>query len=362
VTNRYRKKVRGFRGSSRDAHRLLREMIAEVEAGRSGPHTGTVQALLEEWLPLKAPDLSPTTLAGYRNKTDVHILPKLGHLKVVDVRPKDLTKFYRELAAGTAGTGDGKPLKASSIRQVHAVLRGAFWYAIEQEWRTTNPAAAVQPPKVSQTELQPPTPAEVRALIAEASRSRTPEFGVFVHVAAVTGRRRGELCGLKWRDVRFDKQTVVFVRSVIDLDGGRLQVKETKTGAVTPMRLDDGTLRLLCDHREMMESRARTMGVELDKESFVFSDELSGLRPWSPARATRAFTRVRDRLGLSHVHLHSERHYAATEMLAAGTDPKTAAARGGWSRPAVMLNVYAGAVQARDDDAADLLGGLVAGG
>jgi len=63
-----------------------------------------------------------------------------------------------------------------------------------------------------------------------------------------------------------------------------------------------------------------------------------------------------ERLGIV-THLHSLRHYSATELLSAGVDLRTVAGRlGHGGGGATTLRVYAAWVAASDRKAAELLG------
>lgn len=74
----------------------------------------------------------------------------------------------------------------------------------------------------------------------------------------------------------------------------------------------------------------------------------------APPRVTRAWIRHRDQIGLSQVRWHDLRHINASELIAAGVDPKTSAERLGHD-PAMLLTRYAHARLARDQVAADVI-------
>jgi integrase len=67
-----------------------------------------------------------------------------------------------------------------------------------------NPAAKVDRPRGAKPDITPPTPADVVRMIAEAS----PALALFLRLAALTGARRGQLCGLHWADIDLDGAAV----------------------------------------------------------------------------------------------------------------------------------------------------------
>ena len=92
------------------------------------------------------------------------------------------------------------PMKASTLRGIHSILSGAFAAAQRWEWTDRNPATSAKPP----TTIRRPVPAtsldEAAKVIAEA-RARNTALGLYLWLVAVTGVRRGELCGLQIRDI-----------------------------------------------------------------------------------------------------------------------------------------------------------------
>jgi DNA-binding transcriptional regulator YhcF (GntR family) len=90
-----------------------------------------------------------------------------------------------------------RPMSARTIRQIHAILSGAFTAAVRWEWIDRNPAGSAKLPKTPHRSPTSPTPGMVAAVIA-AARDQEPDLlAVYVWLAAVTGARRGELCGLQ---------------------------------------------------------------------------------------------------------------------------------------------------------------------
>jgi integrase len=65
-------------------------------------------------------------------------------------------------------------------------------------------------------------------------------------------------------------------------------------------------------------------------------------------------------IGLPDFHLHSLRHYAATELIASGPDVRTVAERLGHADPALTLRVYSHVIESREGEAASVLGRALA--
>jgi integrase len=107
-----------------------------------------------------------------------------------------------------------------------------------------------------------------------------------------------------------------------------------------------------------MEDRAGACGTKLTAESFVFSDDADGRKPWHPDHVTGAWTRLRKRIGLEGVRLHDLRHFQATMLLQNGIPVKDVSRRIGHRDAATTLNVYAHWLETTDRRSADVIGSL----
>jgi integrase len=137
----------------------------------------------------------------------------------------------------------------STIRQHHAILSGALRQAVKWGWCPINVASMASmasPPTVGQQRIVPPSPDEVRAIV-ELAEQRNPILAALIMLAALTGARRGELCGLKWRDVDLDAGTVRIARSILDLPG-RVEEKATKSHQERTIALGEAGAVLLRLH------------------------------------------------------------------------------------------------------------------
>jgi len=356
LTNRQKYVTRTFRGGKREAEEALARFVTEVAGGSQAAQDTTVGDLIRDWLALANRELSPTTARGYEWIVKTYITPTLGKVPLARLRTAQLDRFYAQLRE--KGGQDGKPLSAATVRQVHAIVRRALQQGMRWGWITTNPAALASPPKVRASQLEPPGPADVVKLIGAAAEDDA-DLGCFLHLAATTGARRGELCGLRWRDVDLDGGTMTISRNVVEGAGSAIVEKDTKTHASRRITLDADTVTVLKAQRKRLTARATGCGVKLSDDAHVFSPDPDRLRPLAPNDVTKAFIRVRKRAGLDAVRLHDLRHFAATRLLAAGVPVRTVSGRLGHANAATTLGVYAHFVVESDREAAAKLGSLL---
>lgn len=145
-------------------------------------------------------------------------------------------------------------------------------------------------------------------------------------LAITMGLRRGEICGLSWGDIDFDRK-VADIRHSYDYMGN---LKATKTKAGTRvLPLSDKTVQVLKDHKEAQFKRyARTNQwrkpeegyIEQTDDSPVISDN-SGTRVL-PTSLSRWWTEDRGKYGLDGWCLHEFRHTYLTLLAINGVHPK----------------------------------------
>ena len=217
------------KASMREAKQIEARLLEEVGAGRhKGSPSRTVAELLERWLewrPTVRP-IAPTTVSSYRAAMGRYILPALGKLPVRQVDAATLDAFYARLR--TAGGKGGRPLKASTVHEVHAVLSGALRQAVAWGWIGHNPAKQATAPSVQKADVQPPQ-AEDAARLLSAAMAEDSELGLFLRLAVMIGARRGELCALRWNDVDVDQGEVLIAGNVVRVPKQALVHKDTKT-------------------------------------------------------------------------------------------------------------------------------------
>jgi integrase len=185
-------------------------------------------------------------------------------------------------------------LAPATVRQVHAIVRRAFRQAVLWGWIASNPAANATPPRVAINQLSAPTVEQVITLLQRAKLDN-PEFGRFLHVAASTGARRGEVCALRWNNLDENLKTLTIEHSIIDLPGG-IAEKDTKNHISRRLALDPGTLDALQQQRAHAKKMAAASGIVLPVSAYVFSSEPDGRIPWVPGSVTMRFHNLRDSL------------------------------------------------------------------
>jgi integrase len=136
--------------------------------------------------------------------------------------------------------------------------------------------------------------------------------------------------------------------------------KQTKTRQQRRIAIDPQTAALLLEHRARWQQRRGLLGAPFQNDLFVFSPVPDASSPYGPRSLSHRYRRLALKLGLRSARLHSLRHYAATELIAAGVDVRTVAGRlGHGSGGATTLKVYAAWVDEADRRAATTMAGIM---
>ena len=359
----------------RDAERRARaardRLVSQVEERRNPRTSATVDQLLERYLDQF--DGAPKTLTLYHGYIRKHISPFLGHIKVGALDADALDSFYAELrrcrdhCAGRrfvqhrvkgkhecdqrCGPHQCRPLSATTIRHMHFILSGAYKRAVRWKWVTISPVAQAEPPSAPKPNPQPPTSEQAVRIVNEAWKD--PDWGALVWVAMTTGARRGELCALRWSTIELgeDREVMWLRRAISWTDDGWVE-GDLKTHQQRRIAVDPETAKVLREHRDRCLSRARSLGLELRDDGFVFSGDPDGRSFATPGGVSQRYDRLASRLGIKTT-IHKLRHYSATELISAGVDVRTVAGRLGHSGGGVTtLRTYTAWVSEADQRAA----------
>ncbi len=224
----------------------VRRQVAHDDGQRLGDY-------LDAWLAAKtATDLRPSTAVSYRQHLDRYLKPRLGHLRLRDLRPSHVEQMLRAIGEPEQ---DGRQLGPATVRRVHATLRSALASATRKRLIAYNPAVDVDLPKARRPKVRPWEPHELGAFLDSIGGDRLAP--VFETIAA-TGLRRGETLGLRWDDVDLEKGVLVVRQQLLQVASREARrpcpycghthsqvafgAPKTSSGEARVVELDNGTV------------------------------------------------------------------------------------------------------------------------
>ena len=360
VTGRRRQLSKVIAGTRADAERTLTGLLAEVDAGRrGGSHDRTLGDVLDAFLDHKTLSVEASTQSTWRHSAS-YIPPRLRDLPLGRVDVETLEALYAHLLR-RGNKRSGGALSASTVRNVHVVIYGALELARRRKWVAVNPAVDAEVP-VTPRRLPSPAPADAIPLLLAAAGDEHHALATYLQVTICAGGRRGEVHGLRWSGVDFTRGLVVLRDTVVHGTGGWKVKPYTKTGGQRTIHLDPHTLARLRTLHDRAFTDALACDVALPTTAFVFTDTVTGDRPWNPNTTAARFKRCCTKAGLPpSTRLHDLRHLMATHLIDQGVPIPVVSARLGHTQNSTTLDIYTGRVAASDAAAAEVMGHLFDG-
>lgn len=316
------------RAAEENAARIAREEAAARAAAEAAKLKTVRQYAENVFMPAKELSIAENTRLSYQSNLDHHILPRLGDLPMKDVTPAMISKLLFDFQ---------KDHSHGSAVKLYNVLNGMFDMALFDDTIPISPMHKVKRPKQKKDER---AVAEAdKALFAdellhvlECVKNEPLKWQVYVCLAADTGARRGELCGLQWSDIDFQDSTVSIKRNLQYSKAKGIYEATPKGGKYRTVDIGEDTAALL--RRYQVEQS----GSRLSRWVFTVDGEDAPMFPHSP---TRYFATFGKRYNIPGFHPHLLRHTSATLSLTNGGDAKSVADRLGHADAATLLRNYA---------------------
>ena len=313
---------------------------------RSDQGKETLGEYLAEWLERRGRDLRATTLGQYRSIVQHHILPDLGAVPLAALTVEMVDGFYARLDAGVS----------EYISQyVHRILRKAMGDAVRYGKVALNPTDGATVAKLKRREMSILDEHEVALFLMAARESR---FAGMFQLAVVTGMRQGELIGLQWGDVDWDRAMVNVRRQGQFVKGQGIVMMDPKTKAgKRVVKVGENTLQVLRMQQEHVAEWRMVAGNDWEEQDLIFPNYYG--RPLNRSIIYFEFKKVLQRAGLEDLRFHDLRHTAVSIMLNAGVPVIVVSRRVGHANASITLNTYGHLMPSMQDEAARLMDDLV---
>ncbi len=228
-------------------------------------------------------------------------------------------------------------LSNKTILEFHRLIGSILSVAEKEMIVTYNAARKATPPKREAVEINYFQPDQISDILAALDCEPT-KWQAIVHLFMLTGCRRGEIVGLKWSKIDFEKKSVRIDSSLLYSQKIGFYESSTKTGNVRFIPLPKETLDILIKHRSEQKALQLMMGESWHKSNFVFTrDDGQPLRPDSITAWLSDFS---DRHALPHINPHAFRHTAASIMISHGTDVVTVSKLLGHAKVSTTEDIY----------------------
>lgn len=279
------------------------------------------------FMPAKAVTISENSRSSFQGNLDCWIYPALGEMKMPDITAANISALLLDMQA------QGKA-HATCIK-VYTVLKSLFKMAYLSDIIQKNPMDKVERPKqrkdeVRGIEAEAYTIEEVKHILSCLEKEPL-KWQALIRLLVDTGIRRGECCGLQWKDVDFKGNTITVAGNLCYTPQKGVYLDSPKNGKTRIIDVDADVIALLQQLRQQQASHALS--------AFVFTQDNSP-EPMHPQSPTRYLKKFAARYGIDDLHPHKLRHSFASIAITNGADIASVSEKLGHSDKAVTLRMY----------------------
>jgi len=298
----------------------------------------------------KYPKHAKSTAAVTLNHIQTHINPStLGNMELKEIKTQDIQCFLTDLLLHGNKcklknlNSYGKPLSHWTVTKIRQILISALEKAIREGLIVHNCATETEPIPIPYRDKAAFSIEYQREFLAATKNHRF--YAAYV-LLFYSGCRRSEILGLSWNNINW-KGNYIYINQTLIIENGKptLKKKQTKTPrSIRAIPFPQEMKCLLRDVQKQQFNEKRTVPHWNNPEDLVFVNKDGSIH--NPKYFSRNFKNMIRRLGFPpDLHVHSTRHTWATNMIQCGIPITDVQALGGWSRPDVLLNIYAHTVQ-----------------
>ena len=282
----------------------------------SSPH---FQDFASQWFKEHEIEWRRSHIRSLRSTLDGRLIPHFGQKVVSSITKSDILA-YRATLAKVKGRGDKEGLSPKRINEIIGTLCQIIDEAADR-FEFTTPTTNIKRLRVRKVDVDPFSLQDVQSILATVRA----DYRNYFTVRFFTGMRTGEVHGLKWRYVDFERR-LIRVRETVVLG----EDEYTKTdGSQRDIQMSQPVVEALTKQYEVTGKLSdyvfcNLMGAPLDNKNFTD-------RIWYP---------LLRHLGMTERRPYQMRHTAATLWLAPGEAPEWIARQRGPTPTEMLFRVY----------------------
>jgi len=283
----------------------------------------TLEGYLEDWFKVYTKELQETTRQLYRLYLDKHIIPdEISSLKIRKLLPIQLQEFYNRKL---------EKLSGKSVGKLHSFLNLALKDAMRNRLIKYNPCDGVNKPKSKKFKPAIYNEDNFNKLL-EITKGTFDE--VCILLAGVCGLRRGEIFGLRLRDIDFKENKISVEETNVRMTNEWLIKKPKSETSQRTIRVPAFVITIINNYLTSLKVVPERICAE-----------------YQPSSYSHHFKKLLKDNGLPHIRFHDLRHFNATLMMNHGIADKIASGRLGHSTVQVTREIYQHVLPSMDDEA-----------
>lgn len=346
-----KRKQQWFSGYNKktEAEKDLPRILRELELGTFvAPSKVKFNESVMEWITLhtKKKELQATTLDGYMNIINNHLIPFYKDIEVQKILPMHIQQYFNKKL---------EELQAKTLEQHYRVIKQYFDYLKKLQIISNNPCLDIDKPKAKKKKTEVLKPEDVKRLIELVSENYYYEAAV--PLALVLGLRRGEVLGLRWSDIDFENNTIHIEHTQQKVKGEYIY-KDPKNESSNRIVVVPGPLIEILKKHKKLQAKLKLASTEWNNDKNLVCTRFNG-GPITPTVMSTSFKNFMIKHGLPAIRFHDLRHTNASLMHLAKISFKEAANRLGHSNTKITADLYTHLYQNMDYEAAEKLSDVI---
>ncbi|MDD9265981.1 tyrosine-type recombinase/integrase [Paenibacillus sp. GCM10023248] len=346
--NGKRKQVRrkGFK-SKKEANDKLVVLQKEVQDGEFVPiNRDTLGDFMKYWLEnIRIMECEKTSYYNNVLYLKNHIMPRIGNIKMQELSPIICQNFVNDMhKCGYA---------RNTIDRVCTLIKLALDKAVTFKYIKENHMRKVTLPKKAKSELKVWTSIQANQFLEFTKEKRY--FCVYA-LALLTGMRQGEILGLRWKDIDFEKK-IITVSQTLTHDGKTLKSGAKTVAGERTISMPQQLVTILKNHRKKYVEFRMAAEDFVDEDLVIYNLKNGGVV--FPANLTATYIKNVKASGLPHIRFHDLRHTHATMLIEKNVNVKVISERLGHSKVGVTLDVYSHVLPSMQQEVADKLDEII---
>lgn len=235
-------------------------------------------------------------------------------------------------------------LSPKTVWEHHQFIYSVLKLAVKEDVIKSNPANDVDKPKYEKPEQDVFEITEIQQILKtlneEYQNDRvSAKWRAIMYLLIYTGGRRGEIAGLRWKSIDFAKREIDINNTILYVYGlGTYESSPKTKSSCRKLAIADDLFQVLAEYKKEYEQNKSTKKDWNDK-GYVFT-QANG-KPINPCTITDWCDDFSANYDLPHIHPHTFRHSAATNLINENTDVVTVSHLLGHSKPSVTMDIYA---------------------
>lgn len=351
-----------------EALKKLNEELNRIYNGYSKPEEIILNDYLELWLDDYVKDeKSENTYYKYKNSCDLKIKNSIGNIRLCDLKVIHIEKYLKYLR--------NLKLSSTSIQFHYGVLKTALNKAVKLQMILDNPCRFVDTPKRSKFKGNVLTIDEFYKIYNSLNNDNYEDYimKLALDFTLETGVRRGEMCGITWESIDFEKNTIEIEAALIRIENEYKMSGLKNDSSYRRLPISEYLSDRLKAHKRKQQLDKIKYGefymkniFEMKEDNRVYIKEFNLVFTWAngsfiiPSNFLQRIKRLCKYNNIEkNIRWHDLRHTNATLLLEGGSDMKTVQERLGHSLMQTTSDTYSHVTEKMNRKATDIISNLI---